>query len=65
MPFSQIIHAVHHQLTYEEDDAISLTLENLSSEDDILAHNVPSRAEEEDDDMEEYFPTVSLDDNFG
>ena len=39
-------------------------IENHSSEDDILAHHLPSTAEEEDDDMEEHFPTVSLDDNF-
>ena len=53
-------HAVHHQLTYEEDDTSSLTLQNHSSEDDILAHCLPSIAEEEDDDMEEHFLTVSL-----
>ena len=52
-------HAVHHQLTYEDD-----TMENHSSEDDILAHYLPSIEEEEDDDMEEHFPTVSLDDDF-
>ena len=38
-------------------------IENHSSEDDILAHCLPSIAEE-DDDMEEHFPTVSLDDDF-
>ena len=39
-------------------------LENNSSEDNILAHHLPSIAEEEDYDMEEHFPTVSLDDDF-
>ena len=53
-------HAVHHQLIYEEDN----TMETHSSENDILAHHLPSIAEEEDDDMEEHFPTVSLDDDF-
>ena len=53
-------HAVHHRLTYEEDD----TMENHSCEDDILAHYLPSIAEEEHDEMEEHFPTVSLNDNF-
>ena len=38
-------------------------LENNSSEGDVLAHHLPSTAEEEDD-MEEHFPTVSLDDYF-
>ena len=55
---------MHCHLTYEEDDTSSLTLENHPSEDDILAHCLPSIAAEEDDDMEEHFPTVSLDDNF-
>ena len=39
-------------------------MENHSSEDDILAHCLPSIAEEEDYEMEEHFPTVSVDDNF-
>ena len=39
-------------------------MENHSPEDDILAHHLPSMAEEKDDDMEEHFPTLSLDDNF-
>ena len=39
-------------------------MENHSSEDDILAHHLPSMAEEEDDGMEEHFPTISLDDDF-
>ena len=51
---------MHHQLTYEENDKIG----NHSSDDDILAHHLPSIAEEEDYDMEEHFPTVPLDDNF-
>ena len=38
-------------------------MENHSPEDDILAHHIPSKAEKEDDDMEEHFPTISLDDN--
>ena len=46
-------------MIYEDD-----TIENHSSEDDILAHHLPSMAEEEDGDMEEHFPTVSLDDYF-
>ena len=53
-------HVVCQQLTYEEDD----TIENHPSEDDILAHCLSSMAEEEDSDMEEHFPTISLDDNF-
>ena len=53
-------HTIHHSLTYEEDN----TMENHSSEDDILACHLPSIAEEEDDEMEEHIPTVSLDDNF-
>ena len=39
-------------------------MENHSPEDDILAHCIPSMAEEEDNDMEEHFPTISLDDDF-
>ena len=38
-------------------------LENNSSEDDILAHCLPSIAEEGDD-TKNHFPTVSLDDDF-
>ena len=38
-------------------------MEDHSPEDDILAHCLPSIAEEEDEDTEEHFPTVSLDDN--
>ena len=53
-------HTVHQWLTYEEDN----TMENHSSEDDILAHHLPSIAEEEDGVMEEHFPTISLDDDF-
>ena len=53
-----------HQLTYEEDDTSSLAIENHSSEDDILDCPLPSIAEEEDDNMEEHFPTVPLDDDF-
>ena len=57
-------HAVHYWLTYEEDDTSSLTLENYSSGDDILACHLPSIAEEEDNDMKAHVPTVSLDDDF-
>ena len=39
-------------------------IENHSSEDDILACHLPSIAEEEDNDKEEHFLTVSLDDDF-
>ena len=63
-PSPRYPHAVHCQLTYEDDDTSSLMLENHSSEDDILAHHLPSIAVEEDYDMEEHFPTVSLYDNF-
>ena len=38
-------------------------MEDHSPEDDILACSLPSIAEEDNDDIEEYFPTVSLDDN--
>ena len=38
-------------------------MEDHSPEDDILAHCLPSIAEEEDDDIEEHFPTISLDDD--
>ena len=47
-------------MTNEEDDKIK----NHSSEDDILAHHLPSIAEEEDYDMEEYWPTGPLNNNF-
>ena len=39
-------------------------MENHSSGDDILACHLLSITEEEDDDLEEHFPTVSIDDNF-
>ena len=58
-PFSLVTHAVHCQLTYEEDN----TIDNHSSEDDILAHHLPSITEE-DNGIEEHFPTISLDDDF-
>ena len=38
-------------------------MEDHSPEDDILAHHLPSTAEEDDNDTEEHSPTVSLDDN--
>ena len=39
-------------------------MEDDSPQDDILAHCLLSITEEEDDDTEEHFPTVSLDDDF-
>ena len=59
------LNRVHHHLTYQEDEESSLDprMEDHSPEDDILAHHLPKIAEEEEDDTEEYFPTVSLDDN--
>ena len=47
-------------MTYEGDD----TIDNHSSEDDILACHLPNITEEEDNDIEKHFPTVSLDDDF-
>ena len=49
---------------YEEDNTFSLALETNSSEDDVLAHHLPSIAEQEDYDMAEHFSTLSLEDNF-
>ena len=46
-------------MTYEQDD----TIDNHSSEDDMLDCHLPSITEE-DDDIEEHFPTISLDDDF-
>ena len=63
MSITQLPHAVCHQLAYEEDNTSSLIIENHSSEDDILACCLSNIAEKEDNDMEEHFPTVSLDDN--
>ena len=37
---------------------------DYAPEHDTLACNLPSIVEEDDDDTEEHFPTVSLDDNF-
>ena len=39
-------------------------METHSPEDDVLACHMPSIPEEEDDDAEEHFPIVSLDDDF-
>ena len=39
-------------------------MDDHSPEDDILAHCLPSIAEEDEDDTEEHFLMVSLDDNF-
>ena len=58
-PFPGYLHAVHHQLTYKEDDE---SPPDHSPEDDILACCLPSIAEE-DDDIEEHFQTISLDDD--
>ena len=65
-PSPGYLHAVCHQLAYEEDNESSLDprMEDHSPEDDILAPHLPSITEEEDDDIEEHFPTVSLDDDF-
>ena len=65
LPSPGYLNAVCHQLTYEEDAGSSPDprMEDHSPEDDILAHCLPSLAEEEDNDTEEHFPTVSLDDN--
>ena len=38
-------------------------MEDHSPEHDILVHHLPSTTEEEDNDTEEHFPTISLDDN--
>ena len=55
-----------HHLTYKEDNESLLDprMEDHSPEDDILAHLLPSIAEEDDDDTEEHFLTVLLDGNF-
>ena len=37
-------------------------MEDYSPEEDALAHNLPSIAEEDKDDAAEHFPTASLDD---
>ena len=52
-------------LTYEEDEESSFNprMEDHSLDDDILACHLPSIAEEDDDDTEEHFQTVSPDDN--
>ena len=47
-------------MTFGKDD----TIENHSSKDDIVACHLPRITEEEDDDMEEHFLTVSLDNDF-
>ena len=63
MPTLSYPHVVHFPLIYEEDNTSSLPIENHSTENDILAHHLPSIAEE-DDDTEEHSPAVSLDDDF-
>ena len=59
------LNTVHHCLTYQEDEESSLDprMEDHSPEDDILACHLPSITEEHEDDTEEHFLTVSLDDN--
>ena len=56
---------VHCCLTYKEDEesAFNPRIKDYSPEDDILTHHLPSISEEDKDDAEEHFPTVSLDDN--
>ena len=51
---------VHHCLTYEEDKASLLDrrMEDHSSEEDVLAHCLPSIAEEDEDDAEGHFHTA-------
>ena len=55
-----------HCLAYEEYDESTLNpwMVDHSSEDDILAHCLPSIAEEDKDDRKEYFPMLLLDDDF-
>ena len=64
-PSSSSLNTVYCHLTYEKDEESPLNpqMEDHSPEDDILAHHLPSIAEEDEDDAEEHFPTVSLDDN--
>ena len=59
------LNTVHNHLTYEEDEKSSLNprMEDHSPQDDILAHHLPSIAEEDEDHTEEHFSTVSLDDD--
>ena len=58
-------HTVCCWLSYKEHDepSINSKMENHSPEDDLLDHHLPSIPEELDDDMEEHFLTVSLDDD--
>ena len=60
------LNTVHHCLTYKEDDEPSLDprMKDHSPADDILAHNFTTIEEEDEDDIEEHFLTVSLNDNF-
>ena len=57
------LNTVTHCLTYQEDQESSLNprMGDQSLEDNILAGCLPSIAEEDEDDTEEHFPTVSLD----
>ena len=65
MPFSWFLNTVHCCLIYEEDEESSLDprMEDHSPRDKILAWCLPNIAEEDKDDAEEHFPTVSLDAN--
>ena len=60
------LNTVHCHLTHEENNESSLNprMEDHSPEDTILASHLPGIAEEDEDDTEEHFPTVSLDDGF-
>ena len=64
-PSPSKLNAVHCWLTYKEHNESSLDsrMETHSPEDNTLASCLPSIAED-DDDTEEHFLTVSLDDDF-
>ena len=60
-PSPSSLNTVCCHLTYQEGKRSSL--KEQSPEDDILACHLPSITEEDKDDIEEHFQTVSLDDN--
>ena len=64
-PSPSSLNTVNCYLTYEEDEESSLKprIEDHLPEEDRLAHHLCSIAEEDKDDAEEHFPTVSLDDD--
>ena len=64
-PQPGVLTTVFHHLTYEEDKESSFNprREDHSPEEDTLAHCLPSIADNDEDNAEEYFPTASLDDN--